>query len=118
MKVSQIQEVLSAVIYNDSGVDVEVESGCGCDLMSDVLAFNHNNNVLLTGAVNPQAIRTCEVVDTKVVVFVRDKEPSQELIDLATDAGIVLLSTGFSMFEACGRLYAAGLRGEVIENDF
>ena len=118
MKVSQIQEVLSAVIYNDSGVDVEVESGCGCDLMSDVLAFNHNNNVLLTGAVNPQAIRTCEVVDTKVVVFVRDKEPSQELIDLATDAGIVLLSTGFSMFEACGRLYEAGLRGEVIENDF
>lgn len=118
MKVSQIQEVLSAVIYNDSGVDVEVESGCGCDLMSDVLAFNHNNNVLLTGAVNPQAIRTCEVVDTKVVVFVRDKEPSQELIDLATDAGIVLLSTGFSMFEACGRLYEAGLRGEVIQNDF
>ena len=118
MKVSEIREILDARIFNDWGEDLEVDSGCGCDLMSDVLAFNHNNNVLLTGAVNPQAIRTCEVVDTRVVVFVRDKEPSEQIIELADDCQILLLGTHYSMFEACGRLYMAGLRGEVIENDF
>ena len=118
MKVSEIQKVLDATIFNDRGEDPEVDSGCGCDLMSDVLAFNHNNNVLLTGAVNPQAIRTCEVVDTHVVVFVRDKQPSEQIIELADDCDILLLGTHYSMFEACGRLYQAGLRGEEIQNDF
>lgn len=118
MKVSEIQKVLEACAFNSCQGDYEVDSGCGCDLMSDVLAFNHNNNVLLTGAVNVQAIRTCEVVDTRVIVFVRDKEPAKEVIELADDAGIILLGTHFSMFEACGRLYAAGLRGEEIKNDF
>ena len=111
MKAKEIIETLDAVVYYGS-------CGCGCDLMSDVLAFNHDNNVLLTGAVNPQAIRTCEVVDTKVVVFVRSKKPAEEVIELAESAGIILLGTHFSMFEACGRLYEAGLRGESIEYDF
>ena len=118
MKVSEIRDILDAKIFNGGGEDLEVDSGCGCDLMSDVLAFNHNNNVLLTGAVNPQAIRTCEVVDTRVVVFVRDKQPSEEIINLADCADILLMGTHYSMFEACGRLYAAGLRGEEIQNDF
>lgn len=118
MKVSEIREILDATMFNDIGEDVEVDSGCGCDLMSDVLAFNHNNSVILTGAVNPQAIRTFEVVDTRVVVFVRGKQPSEELISLADCSEILLMGTHYSMFEACGRLYQAGLRGEEIENDF
>ncbi|MBQ7063284.1 MAG: hypothetical protein IJM90_00115 [Firmicutes bacterium] len=118
MKVSEIMQILEARMFTQQEEDLEIDSGCGCDLMSDVLAFNHNNNVLLTGAVNLQAIRTCEIVDTHVVVFVRDKEPSEEVVELAEDAGIVLLGTHYSMFEACGRLYLAGLRGEEINNDF
>ncbi|MCR5005332.1 MAG: hypothetical protein K6A77_05465 [Clostridiales bacterium] len=118
MKASEIISILDAKVFNEIDEDLEIDSGCGCDLMSDVLAFNHNNNVLLTGAVNPQMIRTCEVVDTKLVVLVRDKQPSQEIIDLATDAEILLLGTHYSMFEACGHLYDAGLRGEEIQNDF
>ena len=118
MKVSEICSILNAKAFNEVDEDLEIECGCGCDLMSDVLAFNHNNNVLLTGAVNPQMIRTCEVVDTRVVVLVRDKQPSEEIIELATDAEIHLLGTHYSMFEACGHLYDAGLRGEEIHNDF
>ena len=118
MRTKDIMETLDAVVYSGSDMSYEVDCGCGCDLMSDVLAFNHDNNVLLTGAVNPQAIRTCEVVDTKVIVFVRSKRPSDEVIELAQDANIILLGTHYSMFEACGRLYEAGLRGESIEYDF
>ena len=65
--------------------------------------------VLLTGLTNEQAVRTAEMVDIPVVVFVRGKVPPATVIALAAEKGIVLLRTRCTMYEACGRLYAAGL---------
>jgi len=47
----------------------------------------------------------------RCIVFVRGKVPGQDVIDLAKDCGIVLLSTKERMFTACGKLYKAGLGG-------
>ena len=44
------------------------------------------------------------------VVFVRGKIPTEDIVDMARENGMVLLSTKYSMFLACGRLYEAGLR--------
>lgn len=118
MKASEIQEILGAKVYNEVDEELSVDYGYSCDLMSDVLAFAQNNDVLLTGTVNPQVIRTCQMVDIRVIVFVRGKEPTQDLIDQATNAGILLLGTSHSMYVASAQLYEAGLPGEEIENDF
>lgn len=118
MKVSEIRDVLDAVVFNEVEEDLAVDYGYSCDLMSDVLAFAQNNDVLLTGTVNPQVIRTCQMVDIRVIVFVRDKQPAQELIEQATRAGILLMGTRHSMYNASSLLYEAGLPGEEIENDF
>ena len=50
------------------------------------------------------------------VVFVRSKVPTEEMVKLAKDHGMVLLKTRKRMYEACGKLYAAGLgaKGVVI----
>ncbi len=89
---------------------VDVKSACGADLLSDVMAFVKDRVLLLTGLVNPQVIRTAELLDIKAIIFVRGKHPTPDMIDLATDAGIMLASTKLTMFIACGRLYEAGLR--------
>jgi predicted transcriptional regulator len=86
-------------------------AACGADLMSDVMAFVKEKVVLLTGLVNPQAIRTADLMDIKVVVLVRGKSPTEDIVAMARENGMVLLSTKYSMFLACGRLYEAGLRG-------
>ena len=57
-----------------------MKSACGCDLMSDVLAFVKNQALLLTGLVNPQVIRTAEMMDIKVIVFVRGKMPGEDVM--------------------------------------
>lgn len=90
--------------------DVVVNSACGADLMSDVMAFVKEQVVLLTGLVNPQVLRTAELMDIKVIVFVRGKHPTADMVDMAKDLGIALIGTRLSMFLACGRLYEAGLR--------
>jgi len=92
-------------------LDLEVNAACGADLMSDVMAFVKEKVVLLTGLVNPQAIRTADLMDIKVVIYVRGKSPTDDLVAMAKENGMVLLSTKYSMFLACGRLYEAGLHG-------
>ena len=110
MKISQIQELLNAeVICGEDQLDREVNSACGSDMMSDVLAYVKDQAVLLTGLVNPQVVRTAEMMDMVCVVFVRSKVPTQEMVALAQEHGMVLLKTRKRMYEACGKLYAAGL---------
>jgi predicted transcriptional regulator len=112
MTVRQISEILEAkVASGEDQLDLEVSAACGADLMSDVMAFVKEKVVLLTGLVNPQAIRTADLMDIRVVVFVRGKCPTDDIVSMARENGMVLLSTKYSMFLACGRLYEAGLRG-------
>ncbi len=113
MKISEISTLLEAkILCCEELSDSEVCSACGSDMMSDVLAFVKNQAVLLTGLVNPQVIRTAEMMDMHCVVFVRGKEPTAEMLSLAKDCEIVVMSTSVRMFEACGRLYTHGLSNE------
>ena len=112
MKISEIKNILNAeLICGEDLLESEVFTACGSDMMSDVLAFVKEQAVLLSGLVNPQVIRTAEMMDMKCIVFVRGKKPSLDMIDLATERDIVLLRSDLEMFTACGLLYTNGLKG-------
>lgn len=108
-----LQEVLDIVqgkvISKNADLRREVRTGGGADLMSDVLAFGQEGMLLLTGLTNPQVVRTAEMAGAVAIVFVRGKLPPPETIALAEEKDIPLLATRYTMFEACGRLYGAGL---------
>jgi len=112
MKVSEIVKLLNCEICVDCGdLGREVHSACGADMMSDVLAFVKEQSVLLTGLVNPQVVRTAEMMDMRCIVFVRGKQPDENLLGLARESGIIVLKTKERMYQACGILYMNGLRG-------
>lgn len=112
MKISEIKDILNAdVICGEEFLDRETSFAFGSDLMSDVLAFAKEQSLLLTGLVNPQVIRTALMLDMPCVVFVRAKRLSDEVISLAKESGITVLSTELRMFETCGKLYANGIKG-------
>ena len=112
MKISKIIELLEAeTLTGENNPDMDIHSACGSDMMSDVLAFVKEQAALLTGLVNSQVIRTCHMMDIRCIIFVRSKAPSKEIIELAVENGIVILSTKLRMYNACGILYANGLRG-------
>ena len=113
MKIIKLQELLEAeVLCCEENTDKHVYSACGCDLMSDVLAYVKDQAVLLTGLVNSQVIRTAVMMDMLCIVFVRSKEPTEEMIKLARESGIVILTTDKRLYEACGLLYSNGLNGK------
>lgn len=117
MTIGNIRDLLGAVMLcGEDKLDVEFHSACGSDLMSDVLAFVKDQAVLLTGLVNPQVIRTAEMMDMRCVIFVRGKMPDEHTLRLARELGIALMSTQKRMYTACGILYANGLQGEGCES--
>ncbi|MCL1819104.1 MAG: DRTGG domain-containing protein [Oscillospiraceae bacterium] len=110
MKLSDVKTILDAKIFcHDDLLDEEVNSACGSDLMSDVLAFVKNQSILLTGLNNQQVVRTAEMMDMSCIVFVRGKAPEASVINLAEARGLALMATELTMYQACGKLYAAGL---------
>ena len=112
MKLEKIKDILQAeVIVGEDDLQKEVKMACGCDLMSDVLAFVKSGSILLTGLVNPQCVRTAEVSDIIAICFVRGKKPPDETKRLAEEKNIVLLATDLLLYESCGELYNAGLPG-------
>ena len=110
MKLKEVKEILSAdIVSGEENLDREVLSACGSDLMSDVLAFVKDQALLLTGLMNPQVIRTAEMMDMKAIVFVRGKTPTEEMIALAEESGIVIMTTELPLYLTCGKLYSNGL---------
>ena len=117
MQIKKIAELLNAeILCGEDRLDSVVNSAFGCDMMSDVLAFVKDQGVLLTGLCNPQVVRTAVMMDMKCIVFVRGKRPSDEVVSLANESGIVVMATEERMYAACGVLYANGLPGGSVAN--
>ena len=112
MKISKMQELLDAkVLCGEEYLGRHVYTACGCDLMSDVLAFAKDQAVLVTGLVNPQVVRTALMMDMNCIVFARSKQPTDEIIELAKEHELVVLGTDKSLYTTCGILYTNGLAG-------
>lgn len=117
MLVRDIIDILDAQLLTcPENLDIDVQSGCGADLMSDVMAFVKDRVILCTGLVNIQVVRTAEMMDIKVICFVRGKVPNDAIVELAQSKGITVLTTKNPMFITCGRLYSAGLTGRGVWN--
>ncbi len=113
MKLSEIKEFLECRIVSSVDYDpgVDIQYAYASDLMSDILVAVKPGALLLTGLTNNQVVRTCKVAAIGAIVFVRDKRPAAEIIELADQYNIPILATKLSMFDACGILYNNGIKG-------
>ncbi len=112
MTIAQIADSLDArILCGEDRLDQTVTSACCSDLMSDALAFIHENAALLTGITNAHVVRTAGILDLKCVVFVRGKVPPEDVLAMAEEQGLVTMTVNKTMFTCAGLLYENGLRG-------
>ncbi len=112
MKLNEIIDILDAsILTGENHLDKKFTKCAGADLMSDILAGLSEGAILLTGLTTLQVVRTAVVAEVEAIVFVRDKNPPDEVIELARTHNLPLLSSPFSMFVACGRLHGQNLTG-------
>lgn len=111
MKINEIIEKINARAATSlPDEDFELEKAFSSDLMSDVLTLEEENILLITGLANVQLIRTAEMADIDVVVLARGKKASPEMVELASENGLVILETPFSIYRTSGILYSNGLK--------
>lgn len=112
LTIQQVCKLLDGTILcGEQNISKLVSSACGCDLMSDALAYTKPGSVLLTGLTNSQVVRTAEMLDLKVIVFVRSKRPEEQTVNMAKSMGLTLILSPLSLYDSCGLLYNAGLPG-------
>ena len=112
MTIREVVKIVSGeVLVGEDRLDERVDTACGSDLMSDVLAFVKEKTVLITGLINPHVVRTSEMLDITCIVFSRGKKPSEEILDMAEEVGITVISSPLTTYTACGELYTHGLPG-------
>ena len=111
MKINEMTVLLSGEARTAAHADVDIASAYAGDMLSDVLALGSQPDVLLTGLLNPQVIRTAEMLDTACVVFLRGKEPETSILELAEKCGVCVLTSPLERYDACGILHQHGVTG-------
>lgn len=110
MTLGAVNEIIhGTVLAGAENLNREIDSAFASDLMSDVLAFITDDSVLITGLINPHVMRTAEMLDLPCIVFSRGKQPSEEMLEMAEEIGITVLSTPMTSYHVSGELYARGL---------
>lgn len=110
MNIEEIRALTNAsLVTGDNAHTGEILRAYSSDLMSDVLTLDTDQLLLISGLANVQLIRTAEMADIPVILLVRGKKTTPEMIDMADKAGLVILESPFSLFRASGVLFTNGL---------
>ncbi|MBN2487010.1 MAG: hypothetical protein JXB34_13630 [Bacteroidales bacterium] len=104
------KQVEGSVICQGNNSEISVNRAFASDLMSDVLTLSTDSLLLITGLANMQTIRTAEMADIKNILFVRNKKPTTEMLAIARQEGINIITCSKSMFAACSILHGAGIK--------
>lgn len=112
MQLRDVQGLLRArVLTGEEYLDRQVETCFGSDMMSEVLAFSERGTLLCTGLNNMQVVRTADMTELSALVFVHGKVPDAAIVNAAAEEMLPIMVTEHTLFDACGILYAAGIRG-------
>lgn len=111
MKIKDVVDTISGeILCGKNHVDMEVEYGFSSDMMSDVLTLLEEDILLITGLANAQAVRTALMSDIKNVIIARGKVVTNDIIKLAIESDIAIISSPFSIYKISGLLYAKQLK--------
>lgn len=112
MKIEELTKLIEGkvVTKGDSSI-YDVTKAFTSDLMSDVLTLDDTDSlILVTGLANLQTIRTVEMSNINMVILVRGKKATQEMIDLAEENDTILIETNHSAFYTSALMFNAGIK--------
>ncbi len=108
MKISELKEKAGLTLVNTL-YDKEIEGVYISDMVSDIVAGAPANSLLITIQTHKNLIATANLVDVGAIVFVRDKKPFPDVVDLAERAKISLFTTDLDAWKLATKLHDLGV---------
>lgn len=110
MKLEELVKIVDGKIAcGGKNPNLSFKLGFASDLMSDVLTLREDDILLISGLANVQVIRTAELSDIRAILLVRNKNVNDQMLKMAEDSDITIITTQYSMFKACGLLFKNNL---------
>lgn len=107
MKLSELAEKIGAKIVanHQKAASIEVVRVYAGDNISDILNQVTGTTLLVTNLSHTLLPRVADLMDGQGICLVNGITPKSEMVEAATEHGIVLMVSPVGMFETCGRLY-------------
>ncbi len=112
MTLSDVKDLLVCELLTpEADLSIEIKDVVASDGMSEILAFARSEELMITGLINIQSIRTADIAGVSAVIYCRGKIPAENVVEFAQRKNIPVFVTKMVMFDICGLLYNKGLRG-------
>lgn len=113
MNIDKILKLINAVQLNDINNNIDINLAIASDSLYDIMISNSKNIILVTSKIDSAIINAVEIIKIKCIVLTSGKRIDNYWINKATQNGISILRTKYSMFNVCGILYENGIRNEM-----
>ena len=107
MKVSNLAERTNLQAINAVD-DKEVERVYISDMVSDIITGPKANSILITLQTHKSLIAAANLVNVTMIVVVKGRRPADDVVDLATKAGIGLYTTSLDTWSYAKKLVELG----------
>ena len=105
----KLQEIVTSVgLVKTGGPDIamrEIRGVYASDLLSDVMGRAKEHDLWITLQTHKNIIAVAALKGITAIVNVNGNKPDMDTLETADEEGIILLSTGKSMFQLCGEIY-------------
>jgi predicted transcriptional regulator len=108
MKISELEEKAGLRALNDYK-DREVESVYISDMVSDIVTSAGRNGILITLQTHKSLIAAANLVAAAMIVIVKGRIPSDDVVELATRTGIGLFTSDLDTWTFAKKLLQLGL---------
>ncbi len=113
MTIGELARVLDgAVLGRAEAASREVRGGYASDLLSDVMANARDGDAWITMQRHVNTVAVAQLKNLAGIVIVNGRQPEPDTAVRAAEHDVVIVTTPLAAFDAAGRLFAAGLRGE------
>ncbi len=108
MKISELEEKAGLRALNDYK-DREVERVYISDMVSDIVTSAGRNGILITLQTHKSLIAAANLVAAAMIVIVKGRIPSDDVVELATRTGIGLFTSDLDTWTFAKKLVQLGL---------
>jgi predicted transcriptional regulator len=109
MKLSELEKKSGLKAVNQY-TDKEIEGVYISDMVSDIITNAKANVILITLQTHKSLIAAANLVDVAAIVFTKGKKPAEDVVGLASKAGIALFSTEVDTWVFASKLIELGIK--------